>query len=337
MKFRFAFFSLFLVFMSSCGTVERPSKPSASGRAGELLIVMEPRLYEGQVGEAFNDVFRAPVPMLPQGEPMFNVIFIPKRDFTKIFETHRHIFFLDVDEQLSSPTIEISRDVWSYPQLVVRVKAPDEASAIRIIENNAETFFDRYLAVEYLRLQNAYSLMIKRPSWRAVKDMFDIEMTIPEGYFVASEGENFIWLRKSATNEEFDQAVMIWTLPYTDPAIDFDEDVIWARRDSITRKYIPGQFPGTFMTTYRGDMELRPMFRERSFNDKYAIEARSLWRVQGDFMGGPFVTYTFVDENTDRLFMIDGWVFAPKYRKRDYMRQVEAIIWSVKFPEPEED
>lgn len=336
-KLRFSFFGIILVLLSACGSVERPSKPSASGRAGELLLIMEPRLYEGQVGEAFNNVFRAPIPTLLQPEPMFNVIFIPKRDFTKIFETHRHIFFLDVDRELSAPSIEITRDVWSYPQLVVRVKAPDEASAIRIIENNAETFFDRYLAVEYLRLQNAYSRMIKRPSWRAVKDKFGVEMTIPEGYFVAKKGENFIWLRKSATNEEFDQAVMIWTLDYTDPAIDFDEDVIWARRDSITKKYIPGQFLGTYMTTYRGQEELRPVFREISFNDIYAIEARSLWRLHGDFMGGPFVNYTFVDEATNRLFMIDGWVFAPKYRKRDYLRQVEAIIWSLRFPETEEE
>jgi len=90
------------------------------------------------------------------------------------------------------------------------------------------------------------------------------------------------------------------------------------------------------MTTYRGELELRPDYREVSFNDKYAIEARSLWRVQGDFMGGPFVTYTFVDEKTNRLFMIDGWVFAPKYDKRDYMRQVEGIIWSLRFPKKEE-
>ncbi len=332
---RYAMIALVLFALASCGTVERPTKPSASGRAGELLVVMEPRLYEGRVGEAFNDVFRAYVPMLPQAEPMFNVIFIPKNDFAKIFETHRHIFFLDVDNTLQSPTIEITRDVWSYPQLVVRVKAPDNDAAIRILKNNAETFYDRYLEVERLRLENAYSRMIKRPSWRAVKDMFGVEMTIPEGYFVASTGENFIWLRKSATNEEFDQAVMIWTLDYTDPAIDFNEDVIWARRDSITKKYIPGQFPDTYMTTYRGEQELRPQYREISFNDKYAIEARSLWRVEGDFMGGPFVTYTFVDEDTGRLFMIDGWVFAPRYRKRDYLRQVEAIIWSVKFPEKE--
>ncbi len=329
--------ALLLVLLASC-TTERPSKPSASGRAGELLAVMEPRVWEGQTGEAFRRVFRDTVQVLNQIEPMFDVIHIPKRDFAKIFEPHRHIFFLDIDPQLNAPTIEITRDVWSHPQLVVRVKAPDEAAAVRIIENNAETFYERYLAVEFLRLQNAYRRMLNTTSVRAVKEMFGVDMIIPEGFFVASKGDNFIWLRKSATNEEFDQAVMIWTLDYTDPAVDFNEDVIWARRDSITKKYIPGQFPNTYMTTYngdpsRGELYFRPQFKQISFNDKYAIEARSLWRVHGDFMGGPFVTYTFVDEASSRLFMVDGWVFAPNYLKRNYMRQVEAIMWSMKFPE----
>ena len=335
--FRAAFALAIILAATACSPVERPSKPSASGRAGELLVIMEPRLWDGRVGETFKDVFRKPVPMLPQAEPMFNVIFIPRREFSRVFETHRHLFFIEVDETLSSPSIEFSRDVWSYPQLVVRVKAPDQDAAVRILNNNAREFYDRYLAVEYLRLENAYRRMLMTSSHRTVKNLFGIDMAIPEGYFVATEGNDFVWLRKTATREEFDQSVMIWTLDYTDPQVDFNEDVIWARRDSITRQYIPGQFPGTYMTTYRGELELRPDFREIDFNGKYAIEARSLWRVEGDFMGGPCVTFTFVDEETNRLFMIDGWVFAPRYDKRDYLRQVEAIIWSTRFPEKEEE
>ncbi len=323
--------AVLLLALSGCGTVERPSKPSASGRAGELLVVMEQRFWEDRLGPAMREVFRAPVPMLPQIEPMFHVVHVDKRNFSRIFETHRHIFMVEIDQGLESPTIEITRDVFSYPQLVVRVTAPDQASVVRIIENNRQEFYDRYLAVERVRLINAYQRMQRPASQRAVREMFDLEMVIPEGYFVASTGEDFIWLRKTATNEEFDQAVMIWTLDYTDPEVDFDTKTIWARRDSITRQYIPGQFPGTYMTTYNRDPYLPPDTREIDFNGKYAIEARSLWRVEGDFMGGPFVTITFVDEQTNRLFMIDGWVFAPKYDKRDYMRQVEAIMWSARL------
>ena len=333
----FAILMIAVLGFSAC-TTERPSKPSASGRAGDLLAVMEPRLWDGEVGETFRQVFRAEVPMLPQREPMFDVIHIPTNNFTQVFETHRHIFKIELDQSLESPTIEITRDVHSYPQLVVTVKGPDVEEISRILNDNKEGFYDRYLQVEYIRLQNAYRRMIQRTSYDVVKQTFGLEMIIPEGYYPVVEGEDFVWLRKSATNEEFDQAVMIWSMDYTDPEVDFDPDVIWDRRDSITERYIPGQFPGTYMSTYRGEpLELRPEFREVTLNDKYAVEMRGLWRVQGDFMGGPFVTYTFVDEENSRLIMVDGWVFAPKYEKRDYMRQVEGILWSARFPDPEEE
>ncbi len=215
--------ALLLLILAGCGTVDRPEKPSASGRAGELLAVMDNHLWEGQVGTAFENIFRAPISTLNQPEPMFNVIFIPKREFSTVFESHRHIFMLDVDETLERPRIEFRRDVYSYPQKVIRVTAPSQESAVRILENNKEQFFDRFLAVEYLRLENAYRRMLQTSSHQTAKNMFGVDMAIPEGYFVAVEGEDFVWLRKSATREEFDQSVMIWTLDYSDPAVDFDE------------------------------------------------------------------------------------------------------------------
>ena len=42
-------------------------------------------------------------------------------------------------------------------------------------------------------------------------------------------------------------------------------------------------------------------------------------------MGGPFVNYTFYDESTERIYMIDGMVFAPGFDKREFLRHVEAI------------
>jgi hypothetical protein len=42
-------------------------------------------------------------------------------------------------------------------------------------------------------------------------------------------------------------------------------------------------------------------------------------------MGGPFLNYTFYDESSRRLYMIDGMVFAPGYDKREFLRQMEVI------------
>jgi hypothetical protein len=42
-------------------------------------------------------------------------------------------------------------------------------------------------------------------------------------------------------------------------------------------------------------------------------------------MGGPFVNYAFYDQPSDRVYFIDGSVFAPTYDKLQFIRQMEVI------------
>jgi hypothetical protein len=327
--FHFSFFIFF-----SCGTFDRPAKPSATGKAGEMIVVMSPGEWEGRAGEMVRQVFSQPVPMFLQPEPMFNLVHISRNNFTKLFETHRHIFMLEIDPALERASLEVSEDVWSFPQMVIRVKAPNDSILRRLMDRNEEAFIDNYLKTERRRLINSYELMANQTARIAVKNKFGIDMSIPEGYFVAMDEEDFMWLRRTGTRDDLEMGVLISVMPYTDATQAFLPELIRARRDSITKKYIPGQFPGSYMTTYP---ELRPEFREINFKGRFAIEARSLWRVEGDFMGGPYVNFTMVDENTSRLFMFDGFVYAPRFDKRDYMRQVEAVIYSTEFRSPEEE
>jgi hypothetical protein len=43
---------------------------------------------------------------------------------------------------------------------------------------------------------------------------------------------------------------------------------------------------------------------------------------------GPFVNYFFYDEKTERIYMIDGSIFAPKYYKRNLIQQVDVTLQS---------
>ncbi|MCB0408861.1 MAG: DUF4837 family protein [Flavobacteriales bacterium] len=56
-----------------------------------------------------------------------------------------------------------------------------------------------------------------------------------------------------------------------------------------------------------------------------------MWYVKGDFMGGPFINYTFVDEKRNKVISIDGYVYAPRFDKREYLRELEALIRSIKL------
>ena len=48
-------------------------------------------------------------------------------------------------------------------------------------------------------------------------------------------------------------------------------------------------------------------------------------------MAGPFLTYIINDKENNRKLILEGFVFAPATKKRDYMFELEAILKSVHF------
>jgi hypothetical protein len=321
---------LLSVLLVACGTSDGPRLPAASGKAGEMVVVMNKTRWEGHSGELVRKVFASSVPMLPQEEPHFNLYQIEHSAFASLFETHRNILIIDFDPSLDKGRIEVKRDQWSYPQMIINIKVPHEEVLERLLEVNGSTLISHYLKTERERLINAYKRMINYQAQGIIKERLGLDLTIPEGYFVAKQEDNFVWLRQTGTREELELGLMITILPYKNAERDFSQKTIWARRDSITRKHIPGTFAGTYMTTYP---DLPPAFQQISFNDMYAMEARGFWRIKDDFMGGPFINITFVDEKNGRLINMDGFVYAPKFEKRDYLRQVEAMIYSIRIPD----
>jgi hypothetical protein len=49
-------------------------------------------------------------------------------------------------------------------------------------------------------------------------------------------------------------------------------------------------------------------------------------------MGGPFVSYSCVDEVNERVIVAEVFVYAPNKEKRQYIRDMEAILLTLKLP-----
>ena len=58
---------------------------------------------------------------------------------------------------------------------------------------------------------------------------------------------------------------------------------------------------------------------------------RGYWEVYGDYMGGPFVSHSFYSRDGKSIITLDSFVYAPKYDKRHYLRQVEALLYSFEW------
>ena len=154
---------------------------------------------------------------------------------------------------------------------------------------------------------------------------FNIKMVFPKGFYVAAEGPDFMWVRRPTA--EIEEGVFIYNYPYRDTS-DFNYHKIIALRDSITRKYVPGPVDSSYMKV---SSVFPPVAQTVIFKGNYATQLRSWWDVKGYAMGGPFISYTFVDTLANRMMCIDGYIKAPNKDKRDLLLHIEAIFSTFEF------
>jgi hypothetical protein len=83
-------------------------------------------------------------------------------------------------------------------------------------------------------------------------------------------------------------------------------------------------------------MDLYPIGEDVLVDGQYGRLIRGLWNMEGDFMGGPFISLSTYDENKKQILTIEGQVFAPKFDKREYLREMEAVLFSLHFPKEDE-
>ena len=105
------------------------------------------------------------------------------------------------------------------------------------------------------------------------------------------------------------------------------------------KRHVPGSADSSYAGIERrrdahGDYLAPILLRKVDFDSLYCIETRGCWRTFGDFMGGPFVSYTILSPNQKKVIMLTGYVYCPRnkpWTKRDLLMQVESICWSLKF------
>jgi hypothetical protein len=140
------------------------------------------------------------------------------------------------------------------------------------------------------------------------------------GYQLAVDSNDFIWISHELT--DLTQAVLIYYYDYTDTNT-FTPAYLSLKRNEFTRKYVPGPSRGSYMTI---EPAYPVIFSEYSRDNQYWAEIRGLWRLENGFMGGPFINLTTLDQNRNRVISIDAFVYAPSLDKRNYVRELEAIL-----------
>ena len=324
---KISYFAVLLMLLSlvSChqksGTSGIKVDNFSTGKAGEMILAIDTGYWSKAAMKEIYAVIQQPQPAINQIEPMFDVIRCSNADYKASFMRHRNIVQFDYNPDYAGNTFEIQRDPVTKPQIHVKIRGNNQDSCLALFLAHQDEIVQAMYDNDIARLQNAHRKLNNPVIEKKIKEKFGISMTVPEGYFVGREEDDFLWLCfRTPKNDRF---VMI----YTSPKYELTTENIVAERDRITKANIQGAVAGAYPLV--ANIEGYPLRQNLKLRYHSGVELRGLWETVRDKMGGPFYSFTQVAPDSVSCITIDGFVYAPQEEKRDYLREVEAVVKSI--------
>ncbi|NRB50993.1 MAG: DUF4837 family protein [Saprospiraceae bacterium] len=349
-----SFLSLSLLLTACSEDMQRSLAPvpNAFGKLNEIIIIADDRIWEGPVGDTLRYYYGAAYPILPQPEPIFDLRqFTPgELDKDPIRKEFRNYMLLSNLNEDDSPTTQlmkadlkqerldkakndpnytstVARDKWAKNQLLVYQFAYSDDDLIENIKKNFPAVAKRVQEADRAKIEATIYFGGENPAIQAeVADKMGTKIRVPSDYNLAISNEDLIWMRREIDN--INSNLLIRKIGYTDQS-QLSKQGIKAIRDSLGRAYVSSTLPDTYMRI--NDIDL-PMFTSiKTLNNKYTLEARGIWEMVNDFMGGAFISYLIHNPEKEELLFVDGFVYAPGKEKRNFMQQLEFIMSTVEF------
>ena len=315
---------LMLLGLASCNSGSIVKR--ATGVPYEVLVVMDTNLWKGQVGEAVRDKLQESYPALPQAEPTAAVSYCEPASFNDFMHYVRNILLVDVNPSAyTKVSLVADKDVWSSGQQVMRLQSPSTDSLLWYLQGNTNDILAYIRQMEQKRYaqylqENHNSLLAEK-----TRSAFQLDIYAPEEMNSSQTDSTFLWFSNNANSGRMDLIFYTFPAENTDA---LEESHLIAMRDSVTRLHIPGSFEGSYMIT-----ENRfPVEYESLQNEKQpSAVIRGLWKMQGDMMGGPFVSYAWYDAPRHRIVVAEGFVYAPETNKKLYMHRLESALLTARI------
>lgn len=341
-----------LVIFSACEEIE-PPLPNAVGAAGEILVVADTATWSGEVGDAIRAVLGRSVAPPLGGLADFKLV---RRDLNNehfnLLQSSRHIVFASALDDTSNVarflearldstgsqmirsgdgTLVLQRaNLWANDQLVVMATAGNDSLLAEAILANADTLRRSYTALSLAATEiDMFERGRQLEFERELMDNHQFSLTVQHDYFLSQDTTinidgttgNFVRLRRVLSETWRDYFVYYEDFDTTQP---LDSNRIELITDQALEQFVRGQYDSSYVELDR----IRPISQEPVvISGRPATQHRGLWRMTEEFMGGPFVRYTFIDEQQQRLYVFFGMIFAPQHRfrgqKREFLRQLE--------------
>ncbi len=345
---KYLFLALLALTMISCGKNER-LLTSATGSIYECLIVSP-----NGVKAPLCETMEADMYGLPQMEATFTLTHVTNSQFDDFLKSTRNILLVDINpNKYTFVKVLKSRDVWSKPQAMIRIQAPSDEQLLEYWAVNGENIREWFVREELARQIHFYRANTNKNA-RTYLNKQGYDLLIPEDFMVIKNDQmvndpygkadrmnevnkemvNVLWCCNNKGPMRKD--IVVYSYPYTAQE-QFSNDSIIGMRNAVLGQIVSAQVEGSYMgTEYKHFPPLTrqvPALRD-TVGGFYAMETRGLWKIyNGEAMGGPFVSLTRLDPVNGRVVTAEVFLFAAGQKKRNALRQLEAILYTLKMPD----
>lgn len=316
-----------VVVILSVGCTVKPSAPSRTsiGAPYEAFVICDDNSWNEGMDSVVYRSLGARVLGLPRPESYFYVV--DHRDQNQLSDIDRkyaNILSININPSYAEPQLMVADNVYARPQTIVTVNAASAADAKEYIANHGAEICGLFEMGERNR-QLANSRRSSTPKlMEALKNHIGIEMHIPAGFSKANSGDrSLLWFMRDY--EKKAQYIFAFETQYTDER---DLTGEWLERMLINKlAVVHTDKPHAYMTISQS----APIyFSALDINDRVWFELRGCWEVMFDQMGGPFVSFSTLDEQSQTIKTILFALYAPEEMQRGLMGELEYLIYTTK-------
>jgi hypothetical protein len=223
----------------------------------------------------------------------------------------------------------VARNEIALPQIEVMVQGPSAHILAGFIGANRQRLTDLFVEAELEWEAAQLRRKFSKTTLEALQEVSGHTICVPTGLRASKQGKDFLWTGTNLLDK--DQNFVFYSYPWNGHPLSIGQYV--AKRDSVLKTNIPGSEPNQWMQT-------NPEFvwtKNISVAGQFAMEARGLWEMKNDAMGGPFISHSRLDEKNNRVIVVEGFVYAPDKMKRTMLRRLEAALYTLETPNKEAD
>ena len=293
---QFFFLGIFLIACDGSKDV----LPKSTGSANEIIVVVSDAIWSKFPSKAVKDNFEKDYPGLQQSEPLFNIIRIKPSDFSTIFKTHQNIILISENGEEGR-----KNDLWASPQLVARLKWNLESEQKQFAENSKKYANDFYES-QLQKINQKYT-----NSEKTIKNKFGIDIKIPSEFSIINDSTNIFWATYNPPKSDLIKQILVFSLRVSE--INFHENLM-LKVDSVLAKTLKGRGENNFVQTEK-------RFPLEISDNTY----RGLWKMENEFMGGPFLMK--IQNTKEGIVIVSiGIVFAPGEAKKRFIVEMDALL-----------